>query len=473
MIAILELIETFRGSRGGIRCKCMCDCGNIIDVPYKRYLTKHVKSCPDCNSKAKPSHLIGKRFNSLTVIGFDHYSDSRKDYWLCRCDCGKETVVQGYNLKSGAVKSCGCGHKLCQLEDISGYNDGNIEVIRFIERKDMQSLFECRCLRCNSIFIASSNNIKKGHYHSCGCVKHSFAEDTVAEYLSNVTQLEVLRNKRILPRTEDKRNNLEIDIYLPALRLGIEYNGSVFHSSVNSVFKDIPVTYHQEKFLLAKSMGIHLINIFDVDWQNNQDKIKSYLLDLVRKPIKLYARQCEIRKISSSEANSFCDRYHLQGSTRANSICYGLYFNDELYSVMTFSHVRYKSNSSEYELYRYCVKSGYSIIGGASKLFNHFLLDYCPTKVVSYSDNDYFLGDIYPKLGFRYDKQCALSYFWFGDGVRKREQCQVHKLKEAYPELYQKAIDEGASNKENYIMTALGYKKVFRSGNTRWIYENQ
>ena len=137
---------------------------------------------------------------------------------------------------------------------------------------------------------------------------------------------------------------------------------------------------------------------------------------------------------------------------------------------MTFGHVRYKSNSSEYELYRYCVKSGYSIIGGASKLFKHFLLDYCPTKVVSYSDNDYFLGDIYPKLGFKYDGQCALSYFWFGADVRKREQCQAHKLKEAYPELYQKAIDEGASNKENFIMTSLGYKKVFRSGNTRWIY---
>ena len=91
----------------------------------------------------------------------------------------------------------------------------------------------------------------------------------------------------------------------------------------------------------------------------------------------------------------------------------------------------------------------------------------------SYSDNDYFLGDIYSKLGFRYDRQCALSYFWFGSDIRKREQCQAHKLKEAYPELYQKAIDEGASNKENYIMTALGYKKVFRSGNTRWIYENQ
>lgn len=442
-------------------------------MPYKRYLTKHVKSCPNCTNKTKPTHLIGKRFNSLTVMSFDHYDDSRKDYWLCRCDCGKETVVQGYNLKSGAVKSCGCGHKLCQLEDMSGYRDDNIEILRFVERKNLQSLFECRCLHCGSIFIASSNNIKNGHYHSCGCLSHSFAEDAVADYLSSITSLEIQRNLRILPRTEDKRNNLEIDIYTPAIKLGIEYNGSAYHASLNGIFKDIANTYHQDKFLLAKSMGIHLINIFDVDWQNNQEKIKSYLLDLVKPPVKLYARQCEIRKISSSEANSFCDKYHLQGSTRANNICYGLFYNNYLYSVMTFGHIRYKPNGSEYELYRYCVKSGYTILGGASKLFKHFLLDYSPSKVVSYSNNDYFSGDIYPKLGFKYDGQCALPYFWFGSDIRKREQCQAHKLKEMYPEIYQKAIDEGASNKENFIMTSLGYKKVYRSGNTRWIYENQ
>lgn len=443
MIAILELIETFTGSRGGIRCKCRCDCGNIIDVPYKRYLTKHVKSCPDCNSKAKPSHLIGKRFNSLTVIGFDHYDDSRKDYWLCRCNCGKETVVQGCNLKSGAVKSCGCKH----YEDLHGYKDNNIEVVSLIFKghDKLQPIYECKCLHCASIFIAGYNDIKSGKYHSCGCVSGDY--NVVADLLKLTTRLEIQH----LP---------DMDIYIPSLRIGID-----FINSANAYG-----TYRREKFLSAKDKGIHLISIFNIDWN---DKVKSYLSDLVKPPVKLYARQCEIRKISSSEANSFCDAYHLQGSTRANSICYGLSYNDYLYSVMTFGHIRYKSNGSEYELYRYCVKSGYTIIGGASKLFKHFLLDYCPTKVVSYSDNDFFLGDIYPKLGFKYDKQCALSYFWFGSDVRKREQCQVHKLKEAYPELYQKAIDEGASNKENYIMTALGYKKVYRSGNTRWIYENK
>lgn len=31
--------------------------------------------------------------------------------WNCVCDCGKQTVVLGYNLKKGITKSCGCLQK--------------------------------------------------------------------------------------------------------------------------------------------------------------------------------------------------------------------------------------------------------------------------------------------------------------------------------------------------------------------------
>lgn len=59
---------------------------------------------------AKPMiDLTGQRFGRLFVIRRD---DSRKKaaYWLCRCDCGNEKVVQGCHLRSGATVSCGCFH---------------------------------------------------------------------------------------------------------------------------------------------------------------------------------------------------------------------------------------------------------------------------------------------------------------------------------------------------------------------------
>jgi hypothetical protein len=52
--------------------------------------------------------MIGKRFGYLTVIKKHHSSNCV--YWLCRCDCGKETVVSGASLRNGHTRSCGCGN---------------------------------------------------------------------------------------------------------------------------------------------------------------------------------------------------------------------------------------------------------------------------------------------------------------------------------------------------------------------------
>lgn len=51
--------------------------------------------------------ITGKRFNKLTVVSL-HKKENGKVTWKCICDCGNITYVRGGNLKSGAVKSCGC-----------------------------------------------------------------------------------------------------------------------------------------------------------------------------------------------------------------------------------------------------------------------------------------------------------------------------------------------------------------------------
>lgn len=56
--------------------------------------------------------LTGQRFGKLVVIKRAEDYVSPKGYvstnWLCRCDCGKETVVRRCNLISGGSRSCGC-----------------------------------------------------------------------------------------------------------------------------------------------------------------------------------------------------------------------------------------------------------------------------------------------------------------------------------------------------------------------------
>lgn len=54
--------------------------------------------------------LIGRRYGRLTVVARTENSKTHKTRWICKCDCGKEIVAVGSNLKSGNTQSCGCLH---------------------------------------------------------------------------------------------------------------------------------------------------------------------------------------------------------------------------------------------------------------------------------------------------------------------------------------------------------------------------
>lgn len=55
--------------------------------------------------------MTGKRFGRFEVLeyaGKRPQGKTQHTLWLCRCDCGREVVVFGHNLRSGRSKSCGC-----------------------------------------------------------------------------------------------------------------------------------------------------------------------------------------------------------------------------------------------------------------------------------------------------------------------------------------------------------------------------
>ena len=60
----------------------------------------------------KTEDISNKKYGLLTVIRFNDYilvgSKQRKAArFLCKCDCGSETIVRATHLKSGVTKSCG------------------------------------------------------------------------------------------------------------------------------------------------------------------------------------------------------------------------------------------------------------------------------------------------------------------------------------------------------------------------------
>lgn len=59
---------------------------------------------------SKKIEMAGRRFGKLVVLSEN--GRARKEVaWLCQCDCGKQSTVAGFNLRSGNTRSCGC-HKM-------------------------------------------------------------------------------------------------------------------------------------------------------------------------------------------------------------------------------------------------------------------------------------------------------------------------------------------------------------------------
>lgn len=71
----------------------------------------------DSNSIVTPSRvkdITGQTFGKLTVVAFSDIRPKLGAYWACLCECGRETVHRGADLRKGYIVSCGC-HKAQRL----------------------------------------------------------------------------------------------------------------------------------------------------------------------------------------------------------------------------------------------------------------------------------------------------------------------------------------------------------------------
>ena len=110
MLTVIERVENPEGTKRTVAYwLCECDCGNKSIVCTSKLKKGHTKSC-GCNRGA-PGDLAGTRFGMLTVVKRVPKPDDVKRYgtfWLCKCDCGNETIADADSLKRGHTNSCGC-----------------------------------------------------------------------------------------------------------------------------------------------------------------------------------------------------------------------------------------------------------------------------------------------------------------------------------------------------------------------------
>lgn len=295
----------------------------------------------------------------------------------------------------------------------------------------------------------------------------SIYEQTIKDFLDKNNIEYILHSRNIIPP-------MEIDFFIPKFNIAIEVNGICCHSS-SPYYNFIPKErrYHQKKSLECEKQSIRLIHIFEWELiEENKQKILNFLKNLFNiDVISIYARKCEIRVISNKVANEFYEQYHLQGRTSNTKYNYGLFFQDECISCMTFS-----IKNDICDLSRFCTKNGYRVIGGASKLLSHFLKEQNPQKIISFSDITKMSGNVYEKLGFHMEKIIAPSYWWVKKNniVYWRRDCQkqyMHKLY-GFDNTYKykdNKDDDFWKRSEKEIMESMGYLQIFDSGMKRYV----
>lgn len=302
-------------------------------------------------------------------------------------------------------------------------------------KNDSETKYRCVCNNCNHSFNYTFVN-KIPFCPKCNL--YSKPQRKLVDFINSLRYTDLLINDRSIIAP------YELDIVIPELQIAIEYDGLYFHRNKND--------FH--KYTLCKEKGIRLIKIFD---DESETLIKSRLKSILNKTDKIiFGRKCKVIELNATEAAIFLNENHIQGYV-PSSLKYGLKYDDELVAVMTFGRSRYNKNF-EWELLRFANKANCSVVGGASKLFQHFIKTQSPQSVLSYCDVRWGSGNMYEKLGFKFHEHTKCNYFWYKGKRESRIKYQKHKLLSLFP-------NADMSKTEDEIMYSQGFSKIYDFGN--------
>jgi hypothetical protein len=152
---------------------------------------------------------------------------------------------------------------------------------------------------------------------------------------------------------------------------------------------------------------------------------------------RIFARNCQFAKIDKALAMNFLRQYHLLGATGA-SYCRGLYHNEKLLAVSTFSKGRRMNRlagGSSFELIRFCCLPGVTVIGGLSRLVKSFCREKNAGDIMSYVDKALSDGTSFSRAGFRKHSESAPVTYLINEnkdhdkqGIVKSGKSMVHEI---------------------------------------------
>jgi hypothetical protein len=242
------------------------------------------------------------------------------------------------------------------------------------------------------------------HFKGNGCAPCqksavSFQQVAIYDFIrSHYTGTIILNDRTIL------HGGKELDIWLPEVKVAIEFNGLHWHT-LAKVGRD----YHAQKTAECRKLGIRLLHVWEDDWQEREDIVKRHVLSILNLSVerKVYARKCEVREVTTAEAAHFLKENHIQGYS-PSTVKLGLFENGTNLLVACATFRKDSAKSGSYVLTRYATNC--QVVGGHSKLLKHFQSHWQFDELVTFADLAFSYGDLYLKTGWHEERSLYPDY---------------------------------------------------------------
>lgn len=267
----------------------------------------------------------------------------------------------------------------------------------------------------------------------------SHTEKEILNFIKSIYDGEIIENSKAIISPK------ELDIYIPSKKIAIEYDGLYWHNELR-----LENDYHLNKTNACNSKGIDLIHVFEDDWSNHKEIVKSMIasrLGIYER--KIFARKCEIKTVDKDICKKFFNANHLQGFAKGD-IYLGLFYQNELVQAIIINKKGW--HDGNVELTRMATKLNIQVIGGFSKLMNHLVTDYNFKSVVSYVYKSWFNGKGYLASGFEIVKENKPSYSYIVNDERvHKSKFRKEKIKKLYEDGILEYWNENESEHENML----------------------
>ncbi|KXO90990.1 Uncharacterised protein (plasmid) [Tsukamurella tyrosinosolvens] len=252
----------------------------------------------------------------------------------------------------------------------------------------------------------------------------------------------------------------EVDVFVPARSIAIEYNGVYWHSDRGGNGRDR--NYHRDKYRRCKEAGVQLIQVWEDDWRTRRDAVESTLrakLGVATRDGRIAARACEVVRPPRLEVQDLLERHHIQGR-RDGTLYLGLRRpRGDLVAAMVVTRTKLT-----WTIDRYATAA--LVPGGFGKLLAELRRHVAASgggKLVTFSDNEISDGALYAATGFTAGREIPPDYAYVA-GIERVHKFNYRRARfRSDPALeYREELSESELARLNKL------HRVWDSGKVRW-----